>query len=210
MDFETWYEQEIARIFKAPEVGSRFAILERALYNTNLDSGMVIECGVHEGKTINFLAGELAQVVHGFDSFEGLPEDWVASHPKGTFDMEGVLPAVPANVKLWPGWFSDTLPAFVAQYKPFTIKLLHIDCDLYSSTVDVLTHLGPYFNEGTVICFDELIHYPEHKEHEIKAWYEYCMATDIKADPIVKTPFQQVAYKVKEVGNDNIWLKGKR
>jgi len=37
------------------------------------------------------------RVIHGFDSFEGLPEDW-GHLGKGHFEVKGELPDVPANV----------------------------------------------------------------------------------------------------------------
>jgi len=200
MGFETWYNLEIERIFSAPIVKGRFGILSYAMGQAKDPQGLVIECGVHEGKTINFLAALVLSVVYGFDSFQGLPEDWIETHPKGTFDLAEVFPDMAENVCLYPGWFKDTLPRFVAKKAPFTIRLLHVDCELYSSTVDVLENLGPFLVSGSVICFDELIHYPEHKEHEIKAWHEYCVKTGIQATPIARTGYQQVAYIIDKAG----------
>jgi hypothetical protein len=66
-------------------------------------------------------------MLHGFDSFEGLPEAWQTgllgadgeiAYPKGAFDLGGIAPlldpAVGANVRLHPGWFVDTVPHFFA------------------------------------------------------------------------------------------------
>lgn len=38
--------------------------------------------------------------MHGFDSFERLPEDWSGQYCKGAFDMRGSMPAVRSNVVL--------------------------------------------------------------------------------------------------------------
>ena len=39
----------------------------------------------------------------------------VAAHKQGAFDLEGKFPPVPANVKLWKGLFSDSLPGFIKE-----------------------------------------------------------------------------------------------
>ena len=51
--------------------------------------------------------------VHGFDSFEGLPEAWREGRGGGFFDRGGQLPQVAPNVRLHAGWFDATLPAFL-------------------------------------------------------------------------------------------------
>ena len=67
-------------------------------------NGLNIEFGVHRGDSINYLAQKLnsrGAVIFGFDSFEGLQEDWKGStSPKGTFDLGGILPPVRPNVTL--------------------------------------------------------------------------------------------------------------
>ena len=54
----------------------------------------------------------------------------------------GNLPPVRGNVRLTKGFFENTLPGFVAQHPGAKIALLHIDCDLYSSTVTILKNVG--------------------------------------------------------------------
>ena len=93
--------------------------------------GLILEFGVYSGNTINHIASMTPQKVFGFDSFEGLPEDWRADFPKGRF--AAALPAVRDNVELVVGWFDATLPGFLAR-ETNPISLLHVDCDLYSST----------------------------------------------------------------------------
>ena len=75
-------------------------------------SGLVVEFGVWRGQSISFFASLTKEMIYGFDSFEGLREDWKGWElPKGTFDLGGVLPPVPSNVTLIKGWFDETLPA---------------------------------------------------------------------------------------------------
>ena len=54
------------------------------------DQGLILEFGVWSGKTINMIADNVGQSrqVHGFDSFEGLPEDWFGQFTKGRFRLK--------------------------------------------------------------------------------------------------------------------------
>src|SRR5258708_4193477 len=54
--------------------------LDRATRN-----GLFLEFGVWSGKTINLTAERVNGPVHGFDSFEGLPEDWKHDYQKQVF-----------------------------------------------------------------------------------------------------------------------------
>ena len=75
-----------------------------------------MEFGVNQGGTINFIAKRMpSRRIHGFDSFEGLPESWTGNQMEaGSFNNKGRMPKVPANVALHKGWFADTLPGWVA------------------------------------------------------------------------------------------------
>jgi hypothetical protein len=57
---------------------------------------------------------------------------------------------------------------------------MHIDCDLYSSTVDILTGLVKHMRPGTVVLFDEYFNYPGWERHEFKAWKEFVSAHGVK------------------------------
>ena len=65
------------------------------------------------------------------------------------------LPLVPSNCRLTPGWFRDTIPEFLRQ-RDDAIAFVNIDCDIYSSTREVLFGLGDQLSPGTVLYFDEL------------------------------------------------------
>lgn len=149
-------------------------VREAALAAISLPHGLNMEFGVWSGKTINRFADALgpSRIVHGFDSFEGLPEDWFGEFGKGRFDTQGKLPAVRPNVVLHKGWFDETLPDFVAR-NPGPVAFLHVDCDLYSSTKTIFRYLGDRIVTGTVIVFDEYFNYPGWQEHEHKAFQEF-------------------------------------
>jgi len=68
--------------------------------------GHYLEFGVFAGGTIRFIARRIGdRIIHGFDSFQGLPEDWSGYNlGQRAFDTQGRLPRVPDNVRLHPGW----------------------------------------------------------------------------------------------------------
>ena len=148
-------------------------------HETLLD-GLIIECGVFKGKSTRRIAERYPdRRIYGFDSFEGLPESWNRPDNKsfvaGKFNMNKTFPKVPANVTLIMGWFDKTLPEFVKKHAPVNTKisLLHVDCDIYSSTRCVLDSLKNCFTPGTIIVFDEIFNYPTFEKHELKALYEF-------------------------------------
>ena len=153
--------------------------------------GMILEFGVFAGHTINRLAAKLSdRHIYGFDSFEGLPEAWGPGAPKGTFKLTGV-PTVRENVELIVGWFDQTLPQFLEQHPNDPVTLLHIDCDLYSSTKTVLSLLSPRIVTGTLIIFDEYFNYPGWRHHEFKAFQEFVTARNLKYEYVGMVPSQE-------------------
>jgi O-methyltransferase len=110
---------------------------------------------------------------HGFDSFEGLPEDWghaFGTTKKGAFSADGILPEIPdKRVSFYKGWFQNTLRPFLAETKLFHPIVLHNDSDLHSSTLYTLSTLDPLLQAGDIIIFDEY----EGAAHEFLAWQQY-------------------------------------
>jgi predicted O-methyltransferase YrrM len=111
------------------------------------------------------------------------------------------LPAVVENVELVVGWFDDTLPGFAAAHADEALALLHVDCDLYSSTKTIFAALARHIVPGTVIIFDEYFNYPEWRLHEYKAFAELTRERGIDYEYIGLVPsHQQVAVRVTRVG----------
>lgn len=142
----------------------------------------VLEFGVYQGYTVGLIREALDESykVFGFDSFEGLPEDWEnTTCMKGHFSTGGVIPDID-GVKFFKGWFEDTIPQYLEEAD--TIGLLHVDCDLYSSTKTIFDNLHPYIKKGTIIVFDEWCYHadPQYDDHEQKAFYEYVDDHNIK------------------------------
>jgi hypothetical protein len=135
--------------------------------------GFVCEFGVFEGASINSLARKLRpRQVHGFDSFEGLPESWRTGFEKGAFRTG--IPALESNVIVHKGWFEDTLPEFAEALPEPKAALIHVDCDLYSSTRTIFRWLDSAIGTGTIVVFDEYFNYPGWRQHEHRALREFC------------------------------------
>ncbi|MCC8247434.1 class I SAM-dependent methyltransferase [Saccharothrix luteola] len=181
----------------APHFGHPHATLEHALGLVSAE-GMALEFGVYTGGTLKLIATAFdGRDVYGFDSFEGLPEDWRNGFPAGLFGMDG-LPDVD-GAELVVGWFDDTLPGFLEEHTG-PVSFLHVDCDLYSSTRTVLDLVGPRLVPGSVIVFDEYFNYPGWRDHEHKAWTEYVARTGIEFDYCGYTyDHEQVIMKVTGV-----------
>jgi len=169
----------------------------RTQLDPELGAGMVAEFGVATARTANHIARLLPhKIVHGFDSFEGLPEDWTSRMPQGFFRRDA-LPLVRRNVELHVGWFDATLPEFKAQHGDTPLQLLHIDSDLYSSAVTILNTLRHNIVPGTVIIFDEYINYPGWELDEFRAWQEHCAKYGVKYEYIGRVSrHQKVAVRV--------------
>lgn len=161
--------------------------------------GLYLEFGVYQGRTITQIAHQHPGRVHGFDSFEGLPEDWRPGFPAGAFGAS--IPPVPDNMTLVKGWFSDTLPSFMESHTG-PVAIAHIDCDLYSSTMTVLDAIGPRLVPGSVLCFDEYFNYPGWEEHEHRAWLEAVADRGFDFEYLAYVPDgEQVAVRLTAVGD---------
>lgn len=147
--------------------------------------GDIAEFGVFQGRSLRAMSErQPLRTVHGFDSFIGLPEDWVRSkestYKKGHFNT-GRLPLLQSqhrNIHIHPGFFNASLPVWKCTLKN-PLALLHIDVDLYSSAKYVLITLNDAIAPGTVIVFDELSDwkksgvYPEWEDGEWRALKEW-------------------------------------
>jgi O-methyltransferase len=122
----------------------------------------------------------------GFDSFEGLPEDWRAEKGRGHFNVGGATPLIDdLRVKFVKGWFENTVPEFARDFSTKNRLVVHLDADLYGSTMLALVHFSHFMSRGTLLMFDEFYD----REHEFKALMDW--------QRIYKRNFRIVA----EVGN---------
>ncbi|HWD20340.1 MAG TPA: class I SAM-dependent methyltransferase [Verrucomicrobiae bacterium] len=135
---------------------------------------LYLEFGVAAGDSIRWWAQALKDpqaTLHGFDSFEGLPEQngpWF----KGQFDAQGRAPALnDQRVTFFKGWFDQVLPTYTPP--AHDLLVVNMDADLYSSTIFVLRWLRPLLKPGTLIYFDEM----DHVDHEPRAIDEFTTET---------------------------------
>ena len=154
--------------------GCPAALLRQALTEAPT-GGLCLEFGVFHGRSIRQLASRRQGPVHGFDSFQGLPEQWTENDGPGAYTTGGRLPSVPGNVTLHPGWFDVTIPPFLAGH-PGAVDFAHIDCDLYSSSRTALTAIAPRLRPGSMLLFDDLLGYPGYQQHELRAFNEVAAA----------------------------------
>ena len=149
---------------------------QRDLINYSLKvvgiDGHYLEFGVFTGGTIRYIAHHIgSRTIHGFDSFEGLPEAWSGFGLGGkSFDVKGRLPRVPDNARLHQGYFDESLPSWLAD-NPGPVAFIHIDCDLYSSTKTILesARARGSWERNRDLLFDEYFNYPNWERHEFKA-----------------------------------------
>jgi hypothetical protein len=142
---------------------------------------LYLEFGVARGASMEYWSRHLEHpeaMLHGFDSFEGLPE--AAGHwRKGQFGTNGKVPEIAdRRVRLFKGWFEQVLPG----YSPpdHEVLVVNMDADLYASTIYVLRSLRPHITKGTFIYFDEL----NQVDHEARAFDEFMGESGLRFRPV--------------------------
>ncbi len=139
---------------------------------------LYLEFGVFHGEATRYWSKLLRNPkskLHGFDSFEGLPEDWAGVGPKSDWDVRGQIPEIDdPRVKFFKGWFDQTLPQYTFPEHDALVVIL--DADLYSSTKTVLDALEHVIAPGTYVYFDEF----NHRFDELRAFDEFIERTGMK------------------------------
>jgi O-methyltransferase len=119
-----------------------------------------LEFGVYMGASIKWWLKHNVSAesrFYGFDTFTGLPEDW-GSVRRGYFTTNGRQPLTgDTRVCFIKGLFQETLDDFLGCYRNDRPKVIHIDADLYSSTLFVLTRLGRILRRDDIVIFDEFL-----------------------------------------------------
>ena len=130
----------------------------------------------------------------GFDTFEGLPEDW-GGFKKGAMAFEQTQ-VNDGRAEFIKGIFQDSLFPFIESNKSLLStkpKIIHMDADLFSSTIFVLSQLYPYLKKGDIIFFDEF----NVANHEFLAFKIFTEAFYVKLRPIgAVNNFYQTAFIV--------------
>jgi len=128
--------------------------------------------------------------IYGFDSFEGLPD--TEGHPRWKKQLfkynHSYHPTIKNNQLITPKLVEDFFissnlnkPNIIKSYydklkidQINKIALCHIDCDLYSSTKQVLNLIKDKLVDGSIIMFDDWFHYKANpNKGEQKAYFEF-------------------------------------
>lgn len=132
------------------------------------------EFGVFTGEAFKYLVNTFKKGF-GFDTFEGLPEDW-HEEKAGSYSSAGNIPTVMGG-EFIAGRFEDTLPAFFSEPRPIA-SLINFDADLYSSTICALDNSKSVIDSHTILIFDEFIVNEHWEQDEYKALNEFCAANN--------------------------------
>lgn len=163
----------------------RFDVLTIAATRTRSILGIAMEFGVFEGITLRHIARAVGRdrALTGFDTFQGLPDDWGRLLPKGTFAT--AMPSLEGcpNASLEVGRIEETLPAFLEK-EPGPVSLLHIDVPYYAINVFILERVLPRMPQGSIVVFDEYYGYPSYEDHEFRAWSEIRARFNLIASPV--------------------------
>lgn len=149
--------------------------------------GTYLEFGVYEGWSMSRMVRRFTHPDSrfvGFDSFEGLPEQW-GSMNVGHFSTRKKLPSIPdPRVHFVPGWFQNTVSEFLQGSAPLRPPVLvNFDADLYTSTLFLLTSLWHFVPEYHFF-FDEFM--PD----EIVAMYDFTSAYPVEFEFVAATEDQ--------------------
>jgi hypothetical protein len=169
-------------------------IVNEEIGNQTID---YLEFGVASGIAFKWWAGKNTNPesrFYGFDVFTGLPEDFGVMR-KHHYNTEGQIPEIDdQRVSFIKGLFQDSLPGFLEKYNSEKRKVIHMDADLYSSTLFVLTMLLPHLNKDDIIIFDEF----GVPTHEFRAFTDIESSYKLKFEVIgAVNNYLQVAIKLK-------------
>lgn len=178
----------------------RYKLYEYVLKTEKLETEPIdyLEFGVFRGTSFKWWLNanrHTQSKFYGFDTFAGLPEDW-GTYKKG--DMTAVIPDIQDPRHLFvKGLFQDTLLDFVdtGRLNSGKRKVIHMDADLFSSTLFVLTSLYRYIKDGDIILFDEY----NVPNHEFFAFQCFTESYQVKYELIgAVNNYFQVAFRIKK------------
>jgi hypothetical protein len=175
-DFYSWKRDYPKRYTLYDTIASHFELDKKEV--------LFLEFGVASGSSFSWWMKKNSNphsLFRGFDTFEGLPEDW-GGFKKGAmaFDQMPINDDRAAFIK---GIFQESLHPFIESNKNLLqqkSKIIHMDADLFSSTIFVLSQLYPYLKKGDIIFFDEF----NVANHEFLAFKIFTESFYVKLRPI--------------------------
>ncbi|HTO16914.1 MAG TPA: class I SAM-dependent methyltransferase [Edaphocola sp.] len=188
------------RVYTQRQALHQYVIDKEGLNKDKID---YLEFGVFGGTSFKWWLknqNHLESKFFGFDTFEGLPEDWFL-FKKG--DMSMSQPELDDDRgQFIKGLFQETLGDFLRKNyslenrKSAARKVIHMDADLFSSTLFVLTSLAPYLNDGDIIFFDEF----SVPNHEFAAWETFVASYYVDYEVLgAVNNYYQIAIKYKGI-----------
>ena len=155
---------------KLPELYfHRWALFDHAV-SQSIKGRPFYEFGVWRGEAFRYLIKTFKKG-YGFDTFEGIPEDW-HDETAGSYSSDGNVPKIQGG-EFIVGKFDDTLPTFFLEPRPMA-SVINFDADLYSSTICALNYAKPVIDQYTILIFDEFIINKNWEQDEYKALNEFC------------------------------------
>ncbi|MEA5444996.1 tetratricopeptide repeat protein [Gammaproteobacteria bacterium AB-CW1] len=162
------------------------------------EDGLILEFGVQYGRSLNQIAVRSQGTVHGFDSFQGLP-DSEGVFRAGSQAAPGGPTHLANNARLYTGLFQQTLPAFLAETDGL-LSFVHMDCALASSTEQVLELLKPRMQSGTVLLFGDYLAYPGWQDGQYRAWQRFADAAGIRYEYLGFSPITETRALLRITG----------
>ncbi|TVS87139.1 class I SAM-dependent methyltransferase [Mycobacterium helveticum] len=151
---------------------------------------LMLDLGVWLGWSTRLTADASGRQVYGFDTFEGLVEDWQVDDQmlikRGSFALseplaqrsmrdtgvslhDGLPATLGRKVQFVKGSTYETLAPFLADRPDAPIRLFHMDLDTYESCLHALETCKDRFIEGSVLVFDEYLV----TNAEMRAFFEF-------------------------------------
>lgn len=186
-DLRVWRNTHLTP--STPVYANRYALYEVLIHKHLPETFAYMEFGCASGEVVRRWAGNVPGKdcrFYGFDTFTGMPEEWRGLGwrvEKGTWSQNGEIPQEEdQRIAYVAGRFQDSLPSFLEESRvleKFDHFVIHIDADLYSSALYVLTMLHSVMDRATVL-FDEF----DCQLDEMKALEDYCRSYSMTYDVI--------------------------
>lgn len=194
LKYNDFYNRKV--VHKDREKLYAFLLEEKQLAGAEIS---YLEFGVGRGNSLRWWTSKNTAEASGFwafDTFEGLPEKY-GTYKKGTFSLAGNFPDIDdERIQFVKGLFQDTLLKIIPEIDFSRKTMIHVDGDLYTSAMYVLTVLFPYLKPGDLFIFDEFVV----PYHEFKAFDDFTRSFYIKLRPIgAINNYLQMIFEVEKI-----------
>ena len=171
------YQNDFAPVFQSERIENKRLYWDELIRVVGPSAPInYLEFGIYKGKSLKYFTDRFAHPDSkflGFDSFEGLPEDWAGKFTKGSFGLGGSIPEIEdGRVSFFKGCFQNTLTNDIKSFfsqNGDAKTIVNIDSDLYSSALFVLTWCWNNLSEYS-LTFDEF------SVHECLAFFDFLNA----------------------------------